>query len=115
MRVHNHTRDTTLMTHGEMASSFWTRLKGLLGRDGLSDGEGLILKGEKSIHMFFMKFAIDVVYVNDDMQVIRLDENMPPWKIGPFVAGSAYVIELPVGTIARTGSKAGDTLAFHES
>ncbi len=114
MRVYNQTRNLPLITQGRLANTFWLRLRGLLGAAPLQKEEGLILVGEKSIHTLFMKFPIDVVYVNKNYKVIRTDANMVPYRLGPFVAQSAYVLEMPVGTIANTATGAGDQLIFKD-
>lgn len=110
MQVHNQTRGQPLITHGELADTFWTRLCGLMGRSTLRDGEGLVLKGDKSIHSFFMRFAIDVVYADCETRVVRLDPAMRPNRIGPIVAQAVYILELPVGVIQATGTRVGDQL-----
>jgi hypothetical protein len=112
MEVFNQTRNAPLITQGRLANTFWSRLRGLLGAAPLQKGEGLILAGEKSVHTFFMSFPIDVVYVNKEYKVIRADANMVPYRIGPFLAQSEYVLELPVGTIAATATQTGDQLSF---
>lgn len=114
MRVFNQTRDLPLITRGRVADTFWLRLRGLLGTSALQKEEGLILVGEKSIHTLFMRFPIDVVYVNKNYEVIRTDINMVPYRLGPFVTQSAYVLELPVGVIAETATQVGDQLRFDE-
>lgn len=68
--------------------------------------------GEKSIHTLFMGFPIDVVYVDKDYRVIRADVNMVPYRLGPFLSRSAYVLEMPVGTITSTQTQVGDLLRF---
>ncbi len=112
MRVFNQTRGLPLITQGRVADTFWLRLRGLLGAKPLQEQQGLILVGEKSIHTLFMSFPIDVVYVDKHHQVIRADANMVPYRLGPFVAQAAYVLEMPVGTIAATATQAGDRLNF---
>ena len=112
MRVINQTRNTSLMTQGRIANTFWLRLKGLLGAPPLQNGEGLILVGEKSIHTLFMGFPIDVVYVDKAFNVIRSDANMVPYRLGPFLARSAYVLEMPVGAISKSATQVGDQLKF---
>ena len=114
MRVFNQTREQSLITQGRLAKTFWSRLRGLLGAASLQEGEGLILASEKSIHTFFMTFPIDVVYVDRDYKVIRADPNMGPYRLGPFVTRSAYVLEMPVGVISKTATVAGDQLEFEE-
>ena len=112
MQVINQTRLVPLITRGRLADTFWTRLRGLLGSPPLQAGEGLILVGEKSIHTLFMGFPIDVVYVDRNHQVIRADPNMVPYRLGPFVPKSAFVLEMPVGTISNTATEVGDQLTF---
>ncbi len=110
MQVENQTRGHLLIIHGEVAETFWTRFRGLLGRSSLREGEGLVLKGDKSIHTFFMRFAIDVVYADRTGRVIRVDTAMSPNRIGPIVLGAAYVLEMPVGAIQASGTAVGDQL-----
>ena len=112
MRVFNQTRNVPLLSQARVADTFWLRLRGLLGVSSLPKEEGLILIGEKSIHTFFMKFPIDVLYVDKNYKVIRADPNMIPYRLGPFVSQAAYVVEMPVGTIANTVTKVGDQLNF---
>lgn len=112
MQVFNQTRNMPLVSQGRLADTFWRRLRGLLGADTLRQGEGLILVGEKSIHTLFMKFPIDVLYVDKDFRVIRADNNMIPYRLGPFILQSAYVVEMPVGTITATATEVGDQLRF---
>ncbi|MFC1975986.1 DUF192 domain-containing protein [Chloroflexota bacterium] len=114
MRIFNQTRKQPLIIQGRLANTFWLRLRGLLGAASLEKGEGLILAGEKSIHTIFMKFPIDVVYVDKNYKVIRADTNMVPYRLGPLVTQSAYVLEMPVGTIAETATEKGDQLKFEE-
>jgi len=112
MHIFNQTRGTSLITQGRIADTFWLRLRGLLGTTSLQPGDGLILVGEKSIHTLFMRYAIDVVYVNKNQIVLRSDSNMVPYRLGPFVTQSAYILEMPVGTIVNTKTQVGDQLRF---
>lgn len=112
IRIENTTRGTTLASRAELAASFLARGRGLMGRTELPDGYGLIIYPEWSIHTFFMRVSIDVVFVDRDNTVVGLRANMPPSR--PF-AGVApwrgrYVIELPAGVIAATGTHIGDAL-----
>ena len=115
IHVFNLTRSLPLITQGRVADTFWLRLRGLLGAKSLQAGEGLVLVGEKSIHTLFMGFPIDVIYVDKQGQVIRTEVNMVPYRLGPFVARSAYVLEMPVGVIANTATGIGDQLKLEYS
>lgn len=100
------------MTRGRWANTFWQRFWGLMGVKTLAHTEGLVLVGDKSIHTFFMKFPIDVLYVDKNFSVLRADPEMPPNRIGPFVSQTAYILEMPVGVIAATHTQSGDILTF---
>jgi uncharacterized protein len=76
----------------------------------LRAGEGLIIDPCSSIHTFWMRFPLDILYMDRDHTVIRADERMKPWRIGPIFTGSKWVIELPPGTIERSGTMAGDKI-----
>lgn len=78
--------------------------------DRLDEGAGLIIDPCSSIHTFWMRFPLDVLYMGRDSKVIRADEAMNPWRIGPVFTGSKWVIELPPGTISATGTAPGDTI-----
>ena len=112
MHVFNETRQTLLIQQARVADTFWLRLKGLLGSAPLKKQEGLILVGEKSIHTWFMGFPIDVLYVDKDFKVIRADEAMGPYRLGSFISKSAYILEMPIGTIMTTQTTVGDQLKF---
>ena len=111
LRVANATRSTGIVDDGRVADNAWTRLVGLIGSQPLRPGQGLLIVPCSSIHMFFMGYAIDAVYLNRDLQVVGLDADLGPWRIGRFYRGARYVLELPVGAIASSGTKSGDILA----
>ncbi len=81
----------------------------------LPPDSGLLIDPCSSIHMFFMRFAIDVLYVDRADRIVRAQRTIKPWRIGPiFTRGAKYVIELPVGTIEKSGSDVGDQLRVVE-
>ena len=110
LRVYNVTRKRALMERGAVADGFWTRLRGLIGHRPLRDGEGLMITPCNSVHTFFMGFPIDVVYVTADGEVAGLAEELPPFRIGPIVRRARFVLELPAGTVAKTGTRVGDRI-----
>lgn len=93
-----------------LARSFWERGRGLLGCSGLDQGEGLLIYPEWSIHTFFMRFPIDVIFVDADDRVVGLREAMPPNRPFAGVWGARYVIELPPGVLPASGTQVGDQL-----
>ena len=102
----------------EVAGSWLSRLRGLIGRRGLGPGEGLYLPGTNSIHMLFMRFAIDVVFVgaprtDGSRQVVAVRERLAPWTgVVWWVRGARGVVELPAGSLAASGLKLGDYVSF---
>jgi uncharacterized membrane protein (UPF0127 family) len=101
-----------LADQGELARSFWSRGRGLMGRRALPQGYALVIYPEWSIHTFFMRIPIDVLFVGRDHRVVGLREAMPPNL--PFAGVSPrrghYVIELPAGVISATATQIGDQL-----
>ena len=94
-----------------VADSALLRMKGLLGRAGLADDEGIYLAPAGSIHMFFMRFAIDAVFVDRDLRVAKVVENLRPWRVAA-ARGARGVFELAAGAAARTGVREGDRLTL---
>ena len=78
-------------------------------RSNLPAGTGLVIDPCSSIHTFWMRFPIDVLYVDRDGTVLRADHAMKPWRFGPLIVRNGrYVIELPAGTIEKTQTVKGD-------
>ena len=94
-----------------VAATPWRRLKGLLGRSGLDEGEGLLIRPSSSIHMFFMRFPIDAVFLDEHLVVRKVVPGLKPWRIAA-ARGAKSVVELPAGTAARHGLEDGDRLAL---
>jgi uncharacterized membrane protein (UPF0127 family) len=99
------------------ANGFWGRFRGLMGREALPDGEGLYL-AESSIHMFFMRFPIDALFVgtpdaSGERRVVDVRPRLRPWTglVMP-VKGAAGVVELAAGTLERAGVQAGNAVRF---
>lgn len=97
----------------DAADTFLTRLRGLLGRRGLPQGEGLLLHPASSIHMFFMRFPIDAVFLDRGLQVMAIRSNLAPWRVAA-VSGSRYVLELAAGQAEHAGLRPGDKLVLRE-
>jgi uncharacterized membrane protein (UPF0127 family) len=94
-----------------LALSALARMRGLLGRSSLDPDEGLWIQPTSSIHMWFMRFAIDVVYAADDGRVLKLVHGIKPWRMS-FCRGASVALELPVGAIERSGVRPGDHLVI---
>ena len=87
------------------------RMRGLLGRKELPAGEGILLRPAGSIHMFFMRFAIDAIFLDGDLVVIDVVPDLRPWRTAGR-RGAKAVVELASGECARRGIKPGDVLSL---
>ena len=116
----NTSRGTMLAERLEDGSSFWAKFMGLMGRSSLARGDGLWLPGENGIHMLFMRFAIDVIFVSPPVdgrggprRVLSVHRAVPPWRgVVWRVGGARGVLELPPGTIDESGTALGDEIAI---
>jgi uncharacterized membrane protein (UPF0127 family) len=97
-----------------LASSPLTRMRGLLGRRGLAEGEGLLLQPAGSIHTAFMRFPIDAVFLDGDQRVLKVAPGLQPWRAAA-AKHSRAVLELAAGEAARVGLVAGDVLRLEVS
>jgi uncharacterized membrane protein (UPF0127 family) len=110
LRIVNTTRERVLAEKAWEARSLRSRMKGLLGRDGLQEGEGLYIRPCSSIHSFFMKFRFDAAFVDGEGKVLHVIRAMKPWRISKIVPGAAGVVELPAGVLE--GTLVGDQIEF---
>ena len=95
----------------KLADHSLARLRGLLGRDGLDPGEGLLLRPASSIHTFFMRFPIDVVFLDRELVVLGIHDTIDPWRTAS-ERGAKVVLELPAGESSRRGLTVGDQLTL---
>jgi uncharacterized membrane protein (UPF0127 family) len=95
----------------EIAGDFLRRGRGLLGRKELGHGRGMLIRPTWSVHTWFMRFAIDVVFLDADVKVLKVTRRLRPWRIA--VGWRAHqALELPAGECERLGIRVGDRLAW---
>jgi uncharacterized protein len=97
--------------HCEVADSAPARMRGLLGRTGMEPDEGLLIRPTNSVHMFFMRFAIDVVFLDGDLVVRKVVESLRPWRMAG-CRGARAALELPAGMAGRRGIIVGERLTL---
>jgi hypothetical protein len=97
----------------EIAETSLARLKGLLGRDGLDPRGGMLIDPAGSVHMFFMRFPIDVVFLARDRTVVGVRHRLAPWRVAAARRAVAS-LELPAGRAAEVGVEEGDRLVFED-
>jgi uncharacterized membrane protein (UPF0127 family) len=91
----------------------FSRMRGLLGRRELPAGEGLLIRPAPSVHTFFMRFPIDVVFLNRDGEVLKVCEDVRPWRAA--AARRAHsTLELAAGEARRRGIAVGQRLVTHD-
>jgi hypothetical protein len=115
LQVVNVTRGQKLATAAKTAKSLFSRLRGLLFRGPLSEGEGLYLVPCSAIHMVGMSFPIDAIFVDRAGEVVGLVKNIQPWGFSQYYWRARGCLELPAGTIDATNTNIGDALMFQES
>jgi uncharacterized protein len=121
----NVTRDTVLASNVEEGSSLWAKFMGLMGRPSLAAGAGLWLPDSNGIHMMFMRFPIDAVFLGrptgsgagggaaggQSRPVVALYRDLRAWTgLVPLVRGAHGVLELPIGVIADSRTEIGDLI-----
>jgi uncharacterized membrane protein (UPF0127 family) len=92
-----------------VADNAWSRMKGLLGRRTLPPGEGLLIRPTWSIHMFFMRFPIDAVFLDSEDTVVKVVPELAPWRAASH-RGAKAVVELAAGECAARGVEVGERL-----
>jgi hypothetical protein len=116
--AHNLTRKTALADRLEIAAGLWGKFRGLMGRRALPSGEGLWLPDSNGIHMMFMRFPIDAVFVgraasDGSRAVVAVRRTLRPWTgIVWYVRGAHGVLELPAGAIDSSGTQVGDLIGL---
>jgi hypothetical protein len=100
---------TVVCARCQVADSFFPRLRGLLGRRGLDEDEGMLITPAPSVHTWFMRFPIDVVFLDRDSGVVAVAGFVGPWRMRG-ARGARSALELPAGAAARIGLAPGERL-----
>jgi uncharacterized protein len=109
--VRNQTRNTVLADAAEIADTSAKRRTGLLRHTELPKGDGLWIVPCESVHTFFMKFPIDLVYIDKGRKVKKVRHAVPAWRLSACFSAHS-ILELPAGTARATGTEAGDQLTI---
>jgi len=111
LRIINQSRGIVLATMAELADTAPARSKGLLGRNSLAKGEALWIVPCESVHTFFMRFALDLVYLDRSQRIVKIRTNVPPWRLSACFRAHS-IIEFAAGQIDPRDTAVGDQLAF---
>jgi hypothetical protein len=112
MKIVNLTRSTIIAEEVEIADTILSRMKGLLFRKSLAKSHALIIKPTSSIHTFFMRFPIDIVFLDKQNKILKLKVNVPPFRIILCPPRAKSAVELPSGTLHSTHTQIGDHFAI---
>ena len=112
MRLINQTRGTVLAEDIVFANTPVKRLKGLLGDKSLLDGQALIIKPCNCVHTLFMRFSIDVLFMDKNNKVVKALGRLDPFRFSKLYWKSQVVVELPCGKLKSTQTQDGDSLQF---
>jgi len=117
IRAVNQTRGTVLCERLEDAGGLSGQSRGLLGRDGLEPGTGMLFENGRFtpmmwMHMFFMRFAIDIVFLGRGGKVVKVNRNLKPWRVSSMVFGARLALELPAGAATASATEPGDQIRF---
>ena len=110
MRILNQTKATVIADNARIADTFLSRSVGLLSRDFLPKTEALVLTRCQSIHMFFMRFCIDAIFVDKRGYVVGVIENLQPFQLSPVFWRASYCVELAQGVILESKTSIGDEI-----
>jgi len=111
VRIRRTADDAVVCERCEIPESSFGRMRGLLGRNGLEPGSGMLIDSAPSVHMFFMRFPIDVVFLDRDLRVLSVRHELRPWRVAG-ARGAVAALELPAGAAAAVGIAEGDVLAL---
>ena len=109
----NKTKNNVIVENIILADNFWTRMCGLMGKKELKNNEGLLLKPCNAVHMMFMRFPIDVIFLDKEFMVVKIIDNLRPWCTSPIVRDAFHVVELGAGITAQKRINIGDKLSLY--
>ncbi len=112
IEVRNATRQSVLGGRVKVARTHWTRLRGMLGRPEPAPGEGLLIVPCRGVHMYGMKYPLDVVFLDREGTVLETRADLQPRQRTGFIKGSHYALEIPTGTVEASGTRVGDRLVW---
>ena len=116
MRLVDRTTGKLLASEVELADTFWRRFRGLMLRGKFQQGKALLFKfskpGRHGVHMWFVRFSIDLVYLDSSFKVVELRAQLKRWRFYRPRATVSYLIELPAGTISRARVEVGHEISL---
>lgn len=112
MIIKNTSKNTVPAEECLVADSFFSRFMGLMGKKTLKPGAGLLIIPCNSIHMLFMRFPIDAVFLGSKNEIVYIIKGLKPWRLSPLIKKAHSVLELPAGAAEASLTEVGDKLEF---
>ena len=113
-RIIDETRGTVVAKDIRLADGLWSRFWGLMGRKALPNDAGLLLKPSSSIHTAFMRFPIDIVFLDRSLRVVKVVPEMKPFRVCVAFGGAHSALELSAGAAAKAAVETGDQLVMEQ-
>ncbi len=110
--VWNVSRNDSVAERVRLADTWWTRLRGMLGHPEPAPGEGMLLAPCQSVHMYWMKYALDVVFLDPDGCIVEIYHGLAPSKRSRWHRDADRALELRAGTLASANTQIGDRLVL---
>ena len=110
MKIYHRASGQCLAEKVTLANTFFKRLRGLMFRWRLAEAEALWLRPCNGVHTFWMLFTIDVIFLDQQLRIVKLVENMRPFRVTSPKLAASSVVEMPARTISRASLKVGDQL-----
>ena len=111
MKIVNQSKQVTLADKVFFADTIFKRMRGLLGRKSMNKGEALIITPANSIHTFFMRFPIDILFLDKNNKIIKTISCLKPFRLTSIYFNATSAVELPIGTIQSLSIQKGDILS----
>jgi len=114
LEVRNTTRDESLARRVMLADGWWTRLRGMMGRPEPVADEGMLLAPCQSVHMYWMKYPLDVAFLSSDGRVVATYHELAPSRRSKWHRNAEQALELKAGRLAATQTEVGDRLELRQ-
>ncbi len=119
LRAINRTSETVLCARLEDAGGLAGQSRGLLGRSGLEPDQGMLFQTSRFtpfmwMHMFFMRFPIDIVFLDGSGRVLKINRSLKPWRVSSIVFGARRALELAAGASERSSTEVGDVIVLED-
>lgn len=112
-KITNISNNSVVFSNGEVAKTFWQRFLGLMGRKSISSDYALVFYNASSIHMFFMRIALDLIFLDKKMRVMRIAKNVQPWRM-VYCKGAYCTIECGAGKADEKNIKENDQIGVEK-